>query len=409
VDSYYAKRRAADLAESVKGVVSVINDIQVTPISRPDSQIRADVNMALAFDPAAESFEIRVTADKGVVTLVGEVDSYTEKMLAEELAESVRGVLDVNNELTCEFDKDRPRHEIEGDIQGRLRSDASVNSSLITVSVDGGAVTLSGDVSSAAEKRKAEQHARSVAGVRSVENKLDVKWWLRRDMDDWGRRWTDRDIRQAIVNRLLYDPRVKSFKVDVVVDEGVAVLRGTVDNLKAKQAAEAKALGTLGVWQVKNYLRVQPAEPRGDEDIAADIRSALRRDAYVDRFDIHVRVDSGHAYLSGEADSWFIYKRAENVAAGVFGVVDVKNNLDVDYDVASKPDDQIKQDIENQLWWSPHVDSDDITVLVKQGVATLQGTVNDWNELHVAEENARQGGATAVISQLKIQNDGPGG
>jgi osmotically-inducible protein OsmY len=56
------------------------------------------------------------------------------------------------------------------------------------------------------------------------------------------------------------------------------------------------------------------------------------------------------------------------------------------------------------LFWSPFVDSDDITVVVNSGVATLTGTVEDWSELQAAKENAREGGATSVISNLDIQN-----
>lgn len=49
-------------------------------------------------------------------------------------------------------------------------------------------------------------------------------------------------------------------------------------------------------------------------------------------------------------------------------------------------------------------DSDDIRVEVLAGVATLQGTVEDWHELQSARKNARDGGATAVINKLKIAN-----
>ena len=43
---------------------------------------------------------------------------------------------------------------------------------------------------------------------------------------------------------------------------------------------------------------------------------------------------------------------------------------------------------------------------VEQGVATLTGSVEDWDELQAAEENAREGGAVSVISQLEIENGG---
>jgi osmotically-inducible protein OsmY len=215
-------------------------------------------------------------------------------------------------------------------------------------------------------------------------------------------------MQQAIENALLTNPRVNAFNVVTAVESGVATLTGTVSNLQAKRVAEEEAEDILGVWRVKNFLRVRPALGRTDTEIAQDIRSALQRNPYVDRYDITVNVYNGKAYLTGEVDSWFQKNEAEDVAAGVLGVVAIRNNLDVDYQFTAKTDLEIKEDIEDQLWWSPFVDSDEITVEVHSGVATLTGSVDDWSELEAARDNARQGGAVAVVSQLDITN-GSGG
>ena len=67
------------------------------------------------------------------------------------------------------------------------------------------------------------------------------------------------------------------------------------------------------------------------------------------------------------------------------------------------PDSIIKQEIERELWWSPFVDSDAIDVSVRQGVATLSGTVDTYFEYQTAIENAREGGAKRVEPSLKIR------
>jgi len=404
VDSYFAKLEAENTAESVKGVLAVVNDIDVKPIVRTDIQIRSDIISALALDPVTEWFEIDVKVDDGVVSLTGEVDSYTEKTTAEEVAEDVRGVIDVNNLLTYDMISDRTDNEIKQDIEYRLRSDASIAAGLISVSVDDGEVTLSGSAGSAAEKTEAENEAWIVAGVESVANQIDVKWWLDGGTADWGDGWGDDDMEQAIENALATNPRVLSFNVTPSVNDGVATLTGTVDNLQARQAAEDEAQDTLGVWRVKNFLRVRPESERTDLEIANDITDAFERDPYVDRYDIAVSVHNGMVDLSGEVDSWYIKNQAEDAAAGVPGVVAVDNHLDVDYEYTAKTDTEIEDDIQSQLWWSPFVDSDDISVEVESGVATLMGTVEDWDELQAAKKNARDGGATSVISKLDIEN-----
>lgn len=404
VDSYFTKWDAREAAESVKGVRAVINELDVNPSPRRDAQIRSDVFTALVADPVTESFDVTVDVEDGLVTLRGEVDSYTEKMVAEEVAARVRGVSHVTNLLTYKLDADRVDSEIADDIRYRLKSDASIDSGLISVSVKNGHVKLSGSVTSAAEKSEAESRTRFVLGVEDVTNNLVVEWWRNDETSDWSGGWSDKDAQIAIQRGLIANPRVQLFDVVTTVDDGVATLTGTVDNLQAKLAAEEEARDVLGIWRVKNYIRVRPDEDRPDSDIASDIRAALHRSAYVDRYDISVSVYNGKAYLSGEVDSWFMKNQAEQAAAGVEGLVEIQNNLraDDEYPVAS--DREIKEDIVSQLWWSPYVDSDDITVEVNSGVASLFGTVDDWRELMAAKENAREGGATSVISKLEVRN-----
>jgi len=57
---------------------------------------------------------------------------------------------------------------------------------------------------------------------------------------------------------------------------------------------------------------------------------------------------------------------------------------------------------EDEFFWSPFVDGDDITVQMEDGVAELTGTVDTWSEREAAEENARQGGAVIVDNDLLV-------
>jgi len=404
VNNYYSKLEAANAAESIKGVLEVVNKIQVRPLARLDSLIQGDVVSALAVDPVTESYEIDVRVKDRVVTLAGKVDSYTEKTVAGEVAEGVQGVVDVKNELTFDVVSDRTDADIADDIRYRLRSDASIDAGLITVTVNDGKVTLAGSVGSAAEKREAQYEAWIVPGVRSIANTIHVKWWLDGGAADWTAGWTDDNAQKAVESALARHPRVNPFNITTTVKHGVATLTGRVDNLRAKRAAEEAVRDSLGVWRVKNHVRVQPAVTRTDAQLARDIRYALRRDPHVDRFHITVNVYNGKAYLTGVVDLLFMKEQAEEATARVAGVVAIQNNLDVDCVIPAKTDREIKDDIESQLRWSPFVDRDEVTVEVRSGVATLRGTVEDWNELQAAREIAREGGATSVISKLKVEN-----
>jgi osmotically-inducible protein OsmY len=67
-----------------------------------------------------------------------------------------------------------------------------------------------------------------------------------------------------------------------------------------------------------------------------------------------------------------------------------------------KSDDRIEEDIESELFWSFFVDSDNVEVSVDDGIATLTGVVGSWQELKAAVENAFDGGAVGVRSEMVI-------
>ncbi|MBD3297635.1 MAG: BON domain-containing protein, partial [candidate division Zixibacteria bacterium] len=75
VNNLLARERATSIAEAVKGVRSVVNNTEVSTPARPDNEIAEDVREAIMLDPAADSYEINVTAFNGLVTLTGQVDS----------------------------------------------------------------------------------------------------------------------------------------------------------------------------------------------------------------------------------------------------------------------------------------------------------------------------------------------
>jgi osmotically-inducible protein OsmY len=58
VNNLLAKERSVKIAESIRGERGVIDRITVTPVSRPDADIRKDIQTALLQDPATESYHL---------------------------------------------------------------------------------------------------------------------------------------------------------------------------------------------------------------------------------------------------------------------------------------------------------------------------------------------------------------
>ena len=429
VDNLLSAERAERIASTVKGVTAVVNRIEVRPETRPDEDIEAAVRSALARDQATDSWEIEVESERGAVALTGEVDSWHEMRLAERIAKGVKGVASVESRIEVAETGKRPDVEIRRDIESLLQWESRIDDGLITVHVDDGAVRLTGTIGSAFERDLAAEKSH-VVGVDSVDaSKLKIEWWARNDM---LRRelligQDDDEIREAILNALLVDPRVNAFRPAVRVENGVATLTGTVGSLKARRAAAQDAANTTGIWRVKNYLKVRPAEERSDDEIADDLRASLRSDPYVDKLDITVLVHQGTASLIGTVDSHFERWQAEDLAARTRGVTAIRNMLSVSYEpfesrptfydwdvveaeydfepltLTRRADWEIRQDVRQEMFWSPFVDADQVEIDVDEGFVTLSGTVNSFTERRQAEEEAYEGGAVAVDNNLMVR------
>jgi osmotically-inducible protein OsmY len=405
VTNLLEEQRALQVARATKGVRSVIDQIEVQPLTRPDEEIEADVTAAFLVDPAVESYELGVDVQGGVVSVAGTVESWTEKYLATEIVRGIRGVKRVDNNINVDRAEDRADYEIEADIRSRLESDVWVDDALIDVEVKDGVVSLSGVVGSAAEKRRAEWDA-LIAGVVEVDtDNLDVEWWARDQMRRSERfaDLTDAEMLLAVKDALLFDPRVSSVDVEVSVKTGVATLEGTVASLQAKRAAVEDAENTVGVWRVLDYLEVEPGLLVSNDELEALVNEALRRDTYVDSDQVAVEAIGGRVVLEGTVDAQFEKSRAEYLAESIRYTMEVENNLHVDAEWPLKSDSEIRDDIESEIYWNPWLTGAEIEATVEDGVAILEGTVDTPLERTLAEQEALEAGARSVENQLEVR------
>ncbi|HEX4337240.1 MAG TPA: BON domain-containing protein [Polyangiaceae bacterium] len=428
VDNLISSSRAAKIAEIVRGVRSVSNRVVIEPLPRPDGDIDRDVQEALRDDSATEKMPIHVAVKDGVVTLQGTVQSWQEQQLAKRIADGVRGVKQVQDDLQIRFGVKRADDAIVGDIRSRLSWDSLVENDPVGVYAKDGKVTLSGTIGSAAEESRAIVDA-WVDGVVSVDpSQLEVRWWDRPDKNVRSQSSrSDQDIAKAIRDAILFDPRVKPFEITPRVTNGVATLTGTVGTIKAKMAAESLARNTVGVNLVKNQLELIPQSALSDRAIGDRINKVLAFDPITDGRQVHVTVKDGDVALTGSVDTDFESAEAFDVASGISGVKEVKDDLLVSqavvpyvyssyldpyepyaagwYMIASRTptsDAELEHRIDTEIRRSPFVPPDEVHVQVKDGKATLTGTVATSRERATAGNDAFQAGATGVDNELKL-------
>lgn len=430
--------RAQRIAEATVGVREVDNQVKVAPVAKSDQQLVSDIRAALLFDISVDYYtDTRPSVKNGVATLNGTVESWVEHRRAERVAKGVRGVRGVNNRLTVAVKEHRPDNEIMVDVMETLKYDVFLIGDHIYTKVKNGNVRLEGKVSSVAKKSRAARRA-WVAGVKSVDvTGLTIKpgdpVMAVKKSDRAKPRpapaadVSDSALQSAINRNYVLNPYVRSGDPTISVKNGIVTLTGTATTLKGRREATREAQEIRGVRRVFNYLKVRPAKPVPDARLAADVRSALLLDPYVDRSDIAVNSIDGVVYLTGRVDSNFERAIAEDITTRINGVIAVRNGLvaettkgsgyytidwDPDLSVDSvaenyfereyKTDSEIKDDIRSALYWDPFVSSDEVKVKVEGGIATLTGVVDSRSEFKLAEQAAFEGGAVGVRNRLGI-------
>ena len=212
-------------------------------------------------------------------------------------------------------------------------------------------------------------------------------------------------ITDRVKDQLIWDNRVRASDVDVTVQDGTAVLTGTVPSYRAKIAATEDAWSVMGVTNVDNRLRVQyppMITVPTDSEIMSSVNSSLTLDPDINSSKIDVLVSGGIVTLRGTVDSlWKKFQAASDAYSSV-GVIDVINELAVVVtDKAS--DERIARSIEAAFDRNFNVDPDNITVTVANGIVTLTGTVPSWTSWRSAYNTAvYTAGVTDVIDQLMI-------
>ncbi|MGP7999051.1 MAG: BON domain-containing protein [Streptosporangiaceae bacterium] len=211
--------------------------------------------------------------------------------------------------------------EIRDDVTEELRWDPQLTDpDAIGVAVADGAVTLTGKVSSYAEKLAAARAAERVHGVRAVANELTVILA--------GTPRDDSDIARAIAHILEWNVQIPEGKVHARVENGWVTLDGEVEHEYQRREVERMVQHVRGVTGVLNNITV--TSPVSPDAVQATIEEAFKRAAEVDARHIRVEVTDHTAKLYGHVHSLYEAGAARAAAAAAPGVATVESHLTVE-------------------------------------------------------------------------------
>lgn len=212
---------------------------------KTDHQLRQDVIEELAWDPCINDNEIGVEVKDGVVTLSGHLDSFAGKYAAERATQNVEGVraIAVEIEVRLPGESKRTDSDIASTAQRALDWNALIPKDRIKIIVEGGHLTLSGEVDWAYQRQAAENTVRNLMGVVGVHNQITVKAAV-----------LSKNVKSSIEAALQRRAHQEVKAISVLVNGNQVTLTGSVPSLADRRTAFMAALSAPGVTRVIDKL-----------------------------------------------------------------------------------------------------------------------------------------------------------
>jgi osmotically-inducible protein OsmY len=211
-----------------------------------DKRLKQAVLDELLWEPSVNAAHIGVTAKDGVVTLMGHVESFSEKSAAEKAARRVKDVKAVAEEIEVRlpFNVKRGDEEIASVVVNRLNWDSTVPSGAVKAKVEKGWVTLTGEVDWHFQQEAAENDVRGLWGVIGVSSEMTIKPKLNAS--------NIRDKIMVALDRSWFDPAL----INVFANDGKVKLTGRVNSWHEHDEATATAWAAPGTTSVENEIAV---------------------------------------------------------------------------------------------------------------------------------------------------------
>jgi osmotically-inducible protein OsmY len=206
------------------------------------------------------------------------------------------------------------------------------------------------------------------------------------------------ELESNVADELFWDPKVDSAAIGVSADDGVVTLRGTVGSLREKREAKQDAEKVHGVTRVNNDLevRILSEDQREDAELRGAVLQALMLDSLVPPT-IDAKVEHGSVTLTGKANWQYQRDEADFIAANIYGVVDVDNEIEL---VAPGPTpENVERRIKGAMERAATLDAESVEVKSENGTITLRGTVSSW-----ADHDAAVAAAWAAPGVTRVKD-----
>lgn len=218
---------------------------------KTDVEIQKDVIEQLKWEPFLNAAQIGVAVKNGIVTLSGQVDTYSKKILAEKTVKKVAGVKAIAEDIQVGLSPTYKKSdaEIAEAVVNALKWHTMIPDEKIKISVEEGTVKLEGEVEWEYQRNQAKTAVENLIGVKFVTNLIAVK-----------PKTTPYELQQKINVAFQRNANIDAAKISVEVMGSRVVLRGKVRSFAEKEDAENAVWNAPGIINVENKLVIEEPE-----------------------------------------------------------------------------------------------------------------------------------------------------
>lgn len=214
---------------------------------KTDKQIQKDVMEELQWDPRLNSAEIGVSVKNGIVTLSGEVDSYSKKISAERAASRIKEVKGIAQEINVKLPStwEYTDTEIADAAVKSIENNTTILGNSIKVKVEEGWITLEGQVLWEYQKEEASRILQNNAGVVGLTNMITIKPRVKTPI-----------VKEAIKKALERSADIEAGRIEVETKGNEVILSGKVRTWAERGDVERAVWNSPGVTSIKNKLNI---------------------------------------------------------------------------------------------------------------------------------------------------------
>jgi osmotically-inducible protein OsmY len=215
----------------------------------------------------------------------------------------------------------RSDHDIQTAVEDELDWSPELDAAGIGVATDGGAVSLSGEVTTYLQRIAATRAALRVRGVRTLVDNIVVN-------SSSNYTQTETDLAKSVQHALEWTAGIPSTVTAELVGH-TAKLSGEVQWNFERENAHRAIQRLRGIDYVQDLitLRVRP----GNTAAAGHIEAALERNASLHGTDVAVHVTDTTAKLTGSVRTWAQRRTAENIAWASPHITHIDNQISVSW------------------------------------------------------------------------------